>query len=176
MDPPPLNFLSSTFNNHILSGSNVSWQPSEEAADGCVIVQERKNPKGFYGSSCRPQSSNGYRAHHSRIFDSCNCVDWHWTSLKTTLSLTPFCSLLYQRYWDRQGLLWDFQFLATLVPGPISGLSKLQMPLKHRTTAVYNWDLGMNMPVATKKWCDFYQNMPIMLSVPLFKNGQDSWC
>ena len=23
---------------------------------------------------------------------------------KTTVSLTPFCSLLYQRYWDRHGL------------------------------------------------------------------------
>ena len=75
VDPPPLNLLSFTFNKHILGGSNVLWQLSDEAADGCAIVEERKNPEGFCDSSCRPQPSNGYRAHHSPIFEGCNCID-----------------------------------------------------------------------------------------------------
>ena len=69
---------------------------------------------------------------------------------KTTVSLTPFCSLPYERYWDPHGLPWDFRFPSTLVPGFISWLSKLQIQLKHRTTSAYNWDLGINVPVAIK--------------------------
>ena len=52
--------------------------------------------------------------------------------------LTLFCSLAYGRYWDRHGLPSDFRFLYTLVPGPISGLSKLQILLKHRTLGFKN--------------------------------------
>ena len=33
----------------------------------------------------------------------------------------------------------------------------------------YNWDLGINVPVQTQKWCDHYQNMRIMLAVLRFK-------
>ena len=33
--------------------------------------------------------------------------------------LTPYCSLAYERYWDRHGLQWDFQFPCTPgSPGP----------------------------------------------------------
>ena len=70
-----LNFLSLTFNNHILCGSDALRQLFDEAADGCGIVQEWKNPEGFCGSSCRPQPSNGHKAHHSRIFEGLNFVD-----------------------------------------------------------------------------------------------------
>lgn len=37
--------------------------------------------------------------------------------------------------------------VCTLVPDPISELSNLQMPLNHRKTSAYNWDLGINVPV-----------------------------
>ena len=77
--------------------------------------------------------------------------------------LTPFCSLAYERYWDRHGLPWDFRFPYTLVPGPISVLRKLLIPLKHRTTSGSNWDLKINVPVKTQKCSDNYQNMRIML-------------
>ena len=30
----------------------------------------------------------------------------------------PFCSLAYERYWDRHGFPWDFRFAYTVVPGP----------------------------------------------------------
>ena len=42
VDLPALNFLSPTFNNHILGCSDVLWQLSGEALDGCVIVEEWK--------------------------------------------------------------------------------------------------------------------------------------
>ena len=59
VDPPPLNFLSLTLNNHILGGSasDALWQLYHEAADGYVIVKEWKNPESFYGSLCMPQPS-----------------------------------------------------------------------------------------------------------------------
>ena len=75
LDPLSLNFLWLTFNNHILRDSDVLWQVSDEATDGCVIVEEWKNPEGFCGSSYRPQQSNGHSAHNSRIVEGCNCVE-----------------------------------------------------------------------------------------------------
>ena len=57
--------------------------------------------------------------------------------------------------------------------GPISGLSKLQIPLKHRTPSAYNWDLGIIVPVKTQKCSDNYQNMRIMLAVLRFKNKRN---
>ena len=86
--------------------------------------------------------------------------------------LTQFCSLAYGRYWDRHGLPWEFKFLYTLVPGPIFGLSKLQIPLKHRTTSAYNWDLGINVPVKTQERSDNYQSMRIMLAVLRLKEWE----
>ena len=83
--------------------------------------------------------------------------------------LTLFCSLAYGRYWDRHGLPLDFRFLYTLVPGPISGLSKLQIPLKHRTLGFKNQRACQN----PKKCSDNYQNMQIMLAVLRFKNGKN---
>ena len=56
---------------------------------------------------------------------------------------------------------------------PISKLSELQIPLKHRKTSAYNWDLGINVPVQTQKCSDNYQNMRIMLAVLRFKNGKN---
>ena len=37
----------------------------------------------------------------------------------------------------------------------------------------YNWDLGINVPVETQKWCDHYQNKRIMLAVLRLKNGEN---
>ena len=54
----------------------------------------------------------------------------------------PFCSLAYERYWDRQSII---------------------------ETTEYNCDLGINVPVQTQKWCDHYQNMRIMIAVLRFK-------
>ena len=52
---------------------------------------------------------------------------------------------------------------------PISGPSKLQIPVKHRTTSTYNWDLGISVPVKIQKCSDNYQNVRIMLAVLRFK-------
>ena len=55
-------------------------------------------------------------------------------------------------------------FPYTLVPYPISGLTKLQIP----QPSAYNWGLGNNVPVNT----DNYQNMRIMLAVLSFKKWE----
>ena len=77
-----------------------------------------------------------------------------WESCKCLLeSAGTADAILSYRCWVRHGLPWEFKFLYTLVPGPIPGLSKLQIPLKHRTTSTYNWDLGINVP----------ENVPIII-------------
>ena len=147
VDPPPLKFLSLIFINHILGGSasDILWQLSDEVADGCVIANEWKNPVGFYGSLCRPQPSNGHRAHHSRIFEGRSCVDkihiepqyrWrHFLSAQETSSCRPSKS--------------QASFAGSV---------------NYRTTSAYNWYLGINLPVETQKWSDNYQNMRIILA------------
>ena len=52
---------------------------------------------------------------------------------------------------------------------PFPGPSKLQIPVKHRTTSTYNWDLGISVPVKIQKSSDNYQNVRIMLAVLRFK-------
>ena len=89
-------------------------------------------------------------------------------SLKASTASIRF-RLDYERYWDWYGLPGDFRFPSTLVPGPIFGLSKPQIPLKHGTTSAFNWDLGINVPLGTQKWSDNYQDIRIMLAVLLFE-------
>ena len=54
----------------------------------------------------------------------------------------------------------------------ISGPSKLQIPVKHRTMSPYNWDLGISLPVKIQKGSDNYQNERIML---VFSNCAKSY-
>ena len=47
-----------------------------------------------------------------------------------------------------------------------------QIPLKHRTTSEYNWDLEINVTLKTQKCSDNYQNMRIMIAVLRFKKRE----
>ena len=75
-----------------LSSSDVLWQLSDKTVDCRVIVEEWKNPEGFYASSWPrwPQPAKGHGAHHSCSFEGRNCIvkihikqlnRWLYTSL-----------------------------------------------------------------------------------------------